>query len=641
MSSSRPCLNSAYSHRVEMDRKHAGGTSTSPRKNRLRSDSSIYSSTSRRTTASQATLKRTHISQDPNSPQRKQGQMIATMSSFSSTKPSTPKRIVAKSTSSISSFGNRSSSSHSSSGKESSPEVRRKNHSPKSSVSKTVPLSNREPSKSQNPTKKLPGSPTTSRRKNLNNQTRKKSVLQGKNNRKVESSSSPSKSSPSNKKKIQPSKRDIPTRTRGNPNKNNTSGKIPRQRNSPNTKKKLSQQNRNKVESDAAKSNRAKSQEQSKLIPVSNIQIAESQHFDEVSQSNQSNISPIHDSVVEENKNINEETKQKEPFKSKYNLHLALNNCAWEDLYNLLRELSVHTDQIFPEINVKSNDDASVLHTACWKAPVGLIHIIIKLLPTQGDQAKSLYLKQDKDGNTPLHLLCANIMPYYDEHSKAVLDTSVMETLISKAPEVLTMQNIQGETPLHLFVTSYATSTSKFSTFQPSFDITSQTTEALSKIFDNLPSKQYAMIKDNTGATAFHAAIASGADESILMTYLDYCPAVCKVEDSNGMLPLHYAGAFLNIQASVVKRMIEVYQYGTCHKSKFGDTPLHVLVRNSADDVALNETDQVGKKKLLNRNAIQILELLMGNPKLTLMEDGKSLNEGYDPLFITNNEQVS
>ena len=616
-----------------MNRKHAGGTSISPRKNRLRSDSSIYSSTSRRTTASQTTLKRNHISQDPNTRQRKQGQMIATMSS-SPEKPSTPKRIVAKSTSSISSFGNRSSSSHSSSGKESSPKLRSKSRSPKSSVSINAPSSNRESPKIQRPKKKLPGPP--SRQKNLNNQATRKSLLHGKN--KVESSSS-SKISPSNKKKIQPSKRDISTRTRGKPNKDNASEKIVRQRNSPNTKKKLSQQNRNKVDGNTAKSNKARGQ--SKLFPISNIQIAESQHFDEVSQSNQSNISPIHDSVVEENKNNNEETKDIEPYKSKYNLHLALNNCAWEDLYNLLRELSVHTDQIMPEISVKSNDDASVLHTACWKAPVGLIHIIIKLLPTQGDQAKTLYLKKDKDGNTPLHLLCANLMPYNDEHSKPVLDISVMETLITKAPEVLTMQNIQGETPLHLFVTSYAASISKFTTFQPSFDITSKTTEALSKIFDNLPSKQYAMIKDNTGATPFHAALASGADESILMTYLDYCPAICKVEDGNGMLPLHYAGAFLNIQAAVVKKMIEVYQYGTCHESKFGDTPLHVLVRNSADDVALNETDQVGKKKLLNRNAIQILEELMGNPKLTLMEDGKSLNEGYDPLFITNNEQVS
>jgi hypothetical protein len=326
-----------------------------------------------------------------------------------------------------------------------------------------------------------------------------------------------------------------------------------------------------------------------------------------------------------------------------HNLHLDLENCAWEQLYHQLKELSTKSSQILREISVTSKDDATVLHTACWKAPAGLTLIMIKLLPKRGKKAKSIYLRQDKDGNTPIHLLCANLMPFFDDNSsKPILDVSVLDSLIAVAPEALEIQNKEGDTPLHLFVTSVAASASTFSSCPPSSELIDTTLNALTKIIVNLSGKDSVVTKDQTGATPFHSAIACPSDEFILSKLLEYYPAVCKIGDLNGMIPLHYVAAFLNTPASVVKKMIEIYQFGICHKTNDGDTPLHILVRNSADDVIFDElNDKIGRKKLLNRNAIQLLEMLMGNTQLSSIEHGKNLNQEYDPFFITNKECVS
>lgn len=321
-------------------------------------------------------------------------------------------------------------------------------------------------------------------------------------------------------------------------------------------------------------------------------------------------------------------------------LHSCIVNCEWEKMYSQLKELSTKSN-ILSTLNAMSKEDATVLHACCWKAPAGLTLIVIKLLPLHGDEAKSIFLTQDKDGNTPIHLCAANMMPFYDENSlKTIIDISVLECLITAAPEALLLRNKVGDTPLHLFVTSHAASVSSLSSIHPTPELSRTSLKALTKLLDNLGETEISEMKDILGSTPFHSALTSPTDESILSALLDRCPSVCKVEDGKGMIPLHYVAAFLITPVAIVKNMISIYQYGLCHKTKDGDTPLHILVRNSADDVDLEEI-KAKKTKLFNRNAIEILQMLMGNTGMCFVENDKHLNEEYDPYFIKNNESVS
>jgi ankyrin repeat protein len=323
------------------------------------------------------------------------------------------------------------------------------------------------------------------------------------------------------------------------------------------------------------------------------------------------------------------------------NLHQMIEDNDWEKLDSTLKLISSDQNYLLSEVCAISKVDASVLHACCWKAPVGLTLLIIKLLTINPDNIQNLFLLQDKDGNTPMHLCAANMMPFYDDKSKPIIDASVLDLLIAIVPQALIIQNKEGDTPLHLFVTSKAAAASVLSSFPPTANIAGATTRALSQILKNLSKEQDVIIKDKNGATPFHLALVIPAEESVLLALLDHYPNVCKVEDEHGMIPLHYVAAFMNTPISVVRKMVEIYQYGSCHISRSGDTPLHILVRNSADDVSLFDSNEGVKNKLLDRNGIEILQLLMGNTELSSKQHGKDLNKEYDPYFITNNESVS
>lgn len=141
---------------------------------------------------------------------------------------------------------------------------------------------------------------------------------------------------------------------------------------------------------------------QKNQVPVETIHVSPSTEAD-------NNTHHSHKEKLNEQELIKTDTMNKEEeyeqqlFVPEHNLHLYLENCAWEELYYQLKDLSTKATRIQAEINVSSMDDATVLHTAVWKAPAGLALIMIKLLPIQ-DEKENIFLKQDKDGNTPIHV---------------------------------------------------------------------------------------------------------------------------------------------------------------------------------------------------------------------------------------------
>ena len=157
--------------------------------------------------------------------------------------------------------------------------------------------------------------------------------------------------------------------------------------------------------------------------------------------------------------------------------------------------------------------------------------------------------------------------------------------------------------------------------------------EAFRMIQKRMSSKDSFLIRDSSGASPFHTAIANEVSEEILFSLLKAAPMVCKVEDKAGMIPLHYVAAFLKTPAVVVQKMIEEYSYSVCHKTLDGDTPLHLLIRNSSDD------NQSSRTLELNDNARLVLNLLLGTVSST--NDGdRDFNEQYCPLLIENREKV-
>jgi ankyrin repeat protein len=323
-----------------------------------------------------------------------------------------------------------------------------------------------------------------------------------------------------------------------------------------------------------------------------------------------------------------------------------LHDCAWESLLSRLIPLQDTPSLIVPSTAVADVAYGStVLHTIVWKAPKILANTFIELVP-KNLEADKLFQMTDEDENTALHLCCSNLGPFHypssDRSETSVCDIglSTLELLLNRSPNALTMQNKEGDTPLHLFVSCPAvTDIPPINSYFQRTESIQASLEAFSLIFDRLPNMEAAILKDITGATPLHTAIASSAENTFLMTLLNAAPFACKVEDLDGMIPLHYAASTPTISAEFMKELIRSYRFGLCHKTKNGDTPLHLAVRN------LGSSDIDHDIPSSCPNTINLLKALMGhfldddNLPLTQISRG-DLNKRYCPLLIMNQEKV-
>jgi len=300
-----------------------------------------------------------------------------------------------------------------------------------------------------------------------------------------------------------------------------------------------------------------------------------------------------------------------------------LESCCWEDFHYHLEVLGQQPNLMLETLHSEGSGGANALHTTAWKCPPPLA---VKFFDLLTENEYTMLVAADSDGNTPLHLCCANLSPPdTTDEGKQTVDLSVLKTLLDRVPDSLEKQNNEGDTPLHLFLASSLVSRFTDPWAKEFDDIT---TEALQMIMKRVPFNDCYLLKDLSGATPLHVAITNESNESILTLLIEAAPAACKTGDKAGMTPLHYVAAFLKTPASVVKRIIQEYSYSICHKTKEGDTPLHLLIRNSTDDV---EDD----KTTLDENALLIVDLLMGSDTA-----GRDLNKEYCPLLIENGEKV-
>ena len=172
-----------------------------------------------------------------------------------------------------------------------------------------------------------------------------------------------------------------------------------------------------------------------------------------------------------------------------------------------------------------------------------------------------------------------------------------MAALIKAAPRALMIQNLEGDTPLHLAVSC------------PSVPL-----DCISMLLSTCP--EACSLQDCNGGTPLHAAIANNASDDAILKILECAPNITTVVDNEGLLPLHYVGAFLWPSSSTVEKLIAAFPKAVVQRSKDGDVPLHTAVVNSNED-------------LLDHTAFEIIDLLLTS------------YESSDPLLMTNKEKVS
>jgi len=123
-------------------------------------------------------------------------------------------------------------------------------------------------------------------------------------------------------------------------------------------------------------------------------------------------------------------------------LHKQIEAGDWNKLYNCLIDLGQQHRQygndFSPIISQRNSMGETPLHTAAWKAPTKIVLALLELLPEE-DQERYL-LSADNDGNTPLHLACANL------DAEDAVEFSAIKNILMLAPKALEATNSNGDT---------------------------------------------------------------------------------------------------------------------------------------------------------------------------------------------------
>jgi ankyrin repeat protein len=288
------------------------------------------------------------------------------------------------------------------------------------------------------------------------------------------------------------------------------------------------------------------------------------------------------------------------------NLHPLLMRSEWKDLLECVATLSQlkRPNMIHEALSKRDDREATALHTAAWKAPPKLARLIIDLIPHE--ERKQYLLSVDGDGNTPLHLACANL----DE----LADFMIIKHVLVMAPEALEMGNDSGDSPLHLLVCSPGFCRGADCAVENAAE---EAITSLLKIVGNV-----ANIRNASGATILHVAIAHGAHERVLFKLINMRPEAAFIPDKRGMLPIHYVAAFGGTPFTFVEQLICAFPEGITAQTENGDTPLHLLISNAHK--------YIKEDQFLDRNTTKLAELLVGS----------DIEENC-PLFVRNNEHLS
>ncbi|KAL3794674.1 hypothetical protein HJC23_010102 [Cyclotella cryptica] len=277
---------------------------------------------------------------------------------------------------------------------------------------------------------------------------------------------------------------------------------------------------------------------------------------------------------------------------------------------------------------------------------------MIRLLPRDAREISVLIGIRDGQGNTPLHLCCGNLEC---RDGSADYCLAALKEIAKVAPaKAWSMQNFEGDTPLHMLVTSQLCSADVSSSLNGnSNNSTSHVLSSASKLA--LEAVDLALfygsealaVRERTGATPLHVALAHGSHACVVEALLDAAPTSVMIEDARGMLPLHWAAAFGRASVNVVKRLIDEHPQALVHPTIDGDIPLHLIVANSMiEDEDGKSRDSFGggvisggsDNSKVDKNRLKIVELLMQDAGgAVTSRDGEIIS----PILSTNREKLT
>mmetsp|Transcript_386 Transcript_386/g.661 ORF Transcript_386/g.661 Transcript_386/m.661 type:complete len:897 (+) Transcript_386:96-2786(+) len=343
-------------------------------------------------------------------------------------------------------------------------------------------------------------------------------------------------------------------------------------------------------------------------------------------------------------------------------LHRAMEKASWKELHQHIIDLSKSPNptNIAAQLSIPHpRDGGTTLHVASWKAPPSLGAMMIQLMPENSREMAVLQSIRDGEGNTPLHLCCGNL-----EYCEDGVDhLAVLKAIVRVAPKsAWTMQNSEGDTPLHMLVTSplcAATdpaddgvvgdttrgANNKRNSSSGDDNTSSKSTNveklALEAVHLALESETAECATTPEGATPLHVALAHGAHDCVIEALLDAAPSAAEVEDGRGLLPLHWAAAFGRLSHGVVKRLINAYPQAVTRVSIDGDIPLHLAVANATidggDDGRGGSGSSDGK---VDRNRLKIVELLMNDTALK-SSPLRDASDVTSPILTANREKLT
>ena len=331
--------------------------------------------------------------------------------------------------------------------------------------------------------------------------------------------------------------------------------------------------------------------------------------------------------IVEEKTSVDENrATDSEEQQIAMDLFKSIESCSWKALYERMLKLKETPDTMLRVLSVEDTEDEhdpTILHLFVWKAPPALTKYIMDMIPSSHQE---LYLTTDADGNTPLHLCCANLPICHD----GSIDTSVMKRLAKAAPKALHIANNYGDTPLHLLVSSPTCCTTDE-------EVAATAEEAIASLMDI--DESICRLQDATGALPLHVAISCGANEVVLVKLFEASPTIANAKDECGMLPIHYVAAHGRTPLAFVDLLMEAYPDSIFEVTINGDTPLHILASNAS----VSMTDLSTQR--MDIETERMIEFLMGShrdddSKATDEESVISFAGNRRSLLATNKEQV-
>lgn len=364
-------------------------------------------------------------------------------------------------------------------------------------------------------------------------------------------------------------------------------------------------------------------------------------------------------------------------------LHRCLAKSSWRELSALLPSFIDNDDvngsaagmiAILSEVYPR-NENTTALHVLAWKAPPALATTMLRVASDGGNGGgtellRELLISRDGDGNTPLHLCAGNLDHRMKDMEVVVMGQggvvgrdlvclAVLEEMTMSAPAgAWTLQNTEGDTPLHLLVSSLLCTCSDDGVR------TGLAAAAMSIVLSSPGAAEACAVKDNSGATPLHVALAAGAHDCVVEALMTACPEAARIKDIKGMLPLHWTAAFGKTGHTAIRRLVEGYPEGLTAVTIDGDIPLHLAVSNAVmgnESGDSRETagkvpefigigDSVSSRREMNR--LKIVELLIhdhthytasgrrnaatrDSPLTTLTEGNAS------PILTTNREKLT